>query len=429
VGHAMNTADGPQNALCGVRKGFVPLTCWAVTSTVVFIGAAFGAYFVSREPLTIMESVNRFDARNYTSIAENGYSYDAYAPSLVAFFPVFPLSSRWLTRVTGWHALTAELVLSNAFCVASFILAWFYLQRRGNKLPFNESAGAELRQRVPWGNGEQGSDFAAGYALLAMGVLPTTFFLRMPYTESLFLFLAILELYAMIRRWPPIVLALIVGLATATRPVGVALLPPFAWYVWTGVGSKRQSAIRIAWLAPIACWGLLAYMLFQYLCYHEPLAFALNQRFHRARPLGSPGDQVLSLLSLEPIRETYDPASPGYWQALFSSQHRLLSLECANPIYFLAAAALIVIGVWKRWLNVYEILLAIPLLAIPYFTRAYEMRMLSQARFASVVFPGYIVLGRLLAKLPAPISGSLLALSASLMGIYAALFAAGYPFF
>jgi hypothetical protein len=169
-------------------------------------------------------------------------------------------------------------------------------------------------------------------------------------------------------------------------------------------------------------------MLFQYATFRQPFAFALTQTYHRMRPMAPASDKWLALFSWEPIRDTYNPASPGYWLTLHYVPSPLFSLEFANPIYFIGAGALVALGIWKRWLTTYEILLAVPLLAIPYFTRAYEMRMLSQARFAAVVFPVYIVMGQLLARMPLVVSAALLALSGLMMGLYAALFAAGYPF-
>jgi hypothetical protein len=136
----------------------------------------------------------------------------------------------------------------------------------------------------------------------------------------------------------------------------------------------------------------------------------------------------MSLLTWEPIRDTYDQFSPGYWRALYDMKSTLFSMEFANPIYLIGTASLVVVGALKRWLTSYEVLLSIPLLVIPYATRAYEMRMLSQGRFAAAVFPVYIVLGHLLARMPTAVAVSLLAFSGLMMGIYAALFAAGYPF-
>lgn len=82
-----------------------------------------------------------------------------------------------------------------------------------------------------------------------------------------------------------------------------------------------------------------------------------------------------------------------------------------------------------RWLNGYEIALCIGLLLIPYVTRSHEMCMGSMGRFAAVVFPLYLVLGRLLAKLPIPLAAALLGVSGLLMATYAALFAAWYRIF
>ena len=57
------------------------------------------------------------------------------------------------------------------------------------------------------------------------------------------------------------------------------------------------------------------------------------------------------------------------------------------------------------------------------------MCMASMARFTSVAFPIYLVIGNLLWRMPAPLAAGLLSISSLLLGIYTALFAASYPFF
>jgi len=412
----------------------VPL-CWAATTALVLIGAAFGYDYIRLEkPWNFLESLARIDGQNYKLVADEGYSYLPGVGSSVAFFPAYPLAARWLARVTGIATVPAQLIVSNAFGLAAFVLAAAFLRRRvvGLRRPWSDSATADTTRRTGGGGlaggGERTLSSASSYALLAMGLLPTTFFFRVAYTESMFLCLAILALYAIACDWPVLSVALVAGLATAVRPVGVALLVPLCWYVWKQSRSRSQAVRRLAYIVPLGCWGLLAYVGFQYWKFHQPFAFALTQTYHRMRPMATSTEKWLSLLSWEPIRDTYDRSSPGYWQALNPAPSRLFSLEFANPIYFVGTAALIALGAWRRWLTSYEFLLAVPLLAIPYFTRAYEMRMLSQARFAAVVFPVYIVLGHLLARLPLVVAGALLALSGLMMGIYSALFAAGYPF-
>ena len=100
-------------------------------------------------------------------------------------------------------------------------------------------------------------------ALAAFALVPCSFFFRLAYSESCFLAVAILCLLAMERRWPVVVVAILVGLCTATRPVGVALALPFLWHLHKPTG-WRSFLLNAAWLIPLSCWGLLAYMEMQW---------------------------------------------------------------------------------------------------------------------------------------------------------------------
>ena len=55
------------------------------------------------------------------------------------------------------------------------------------------------------------------FVLLALAFFPTTFFFHMAYTESFFVFEVILTLYGMKQGWSMWLLAVVVGLATATH--------------------------------------------------------------------------------------------------------------------------------------------------------------------------------------------------------------------
>ena len=388
------------------RKMSEWVACSILTGLISFVGIAFGSAFLRPgDPVDFIKSISRMDGGNYRSISANGYEYRERAPALVAFFPAYPVASRWVARATGLSTMSALLLVSNSCCIAAFVLMGVYLETR----------------RL---NGERLGP-ANGYALLAMGLLPTTFFFRMPYSESMFLLLAVLALYGMEKGWPLVVIALVVGLITAVRPVGVALLLPFLWYIWRRSDSIKAFVLRVGCLAPIACWGLESYMAFQLHRFGTPFAFAINQKYHRMRPIGPFSDEFLALVSWEPIRDVYNRSSEGYWKALDYAPYPVFSFIFVSPLYFMGTAAITVLGFMKRWLTDYEVLLAIPLLAIPYCTRAYEMRMMSQARFAAVVFPVYIVLGRLLSRLPPAVAASLLALSGAVMGFYAAIFSTG----
>jgi hypothetical protein len=169
-------------------------------------------------------------------------------------------------------------------------------------------------------------------------------------------------------------------------------------------------------------------MAFQQIEFGDALAFAKTQTYWRLRPDGGIADKALSLASWEPIWAVYVPGSIGYFGG-FAGGHWHQRMGFFNPIFFCGTGVLIAVGAWKRWLTAYEALLSIPLLAIPYVTRSYEMCMESHGRFAAVVIPAYIVMGQLLARLPWWLASSLLAVSAVGLGFFTARYAAGFMFF
>jgi hypothetical protein len=383
---------------------------WAITTALTFIGAEFGFYYLVPEGYYgnhFLESLVRADGPNYQEVAEHGYSYDPKTFSNVAFFPAYPLTARWLHRISGLSTVWSLLIVSNGFCLAAFLLMSAYLRQR------RQSPG-------------EPSDME-NFAVLAMGLLPMTFFFRMPYSETMFLSLAILSIYGISRNWPLAIIAMIVGLATATRPVGIALLLPLAWHVWKTSGTKSRAIRRLIYALPLACWGLLGFMLFQYIRFGQPLAFAQTQENINPIPML---DKLLALLSWEPIREAYNPTSPAYWKGGQNySPSCLFSMQFFNPIYWIGAVLLIGLGWWNRWLTIYETLLSVPLLAIPYVTLGHEVAMNSQARYVTVVFPIYIVMGKIMARLPLLVSAAILALSGFFLGAYAGLFVVVHGFF
>ncbi len=436
----MNDSSSPNPALAEGRPDPAALSWWACievgviayyfTGLVVLLGIFLGLDLVGglgqrlppREiPLSddlFLVATTHWDGQHYLDIVREGYSYDPQRRSNVAFFPLYPILVAAVFHATGMPLEWAGLAVAHVLLVAVFVLLAAYVAERYGR------ASPQL----------------AAYAVLAFGLFPTTFFMRMTYSESTFLVLALLAMLGMERGWRPIVVAVIVGLTTATRPVGVALVPVFWLYVWRRAetsphppplsrkwerGVLRRLA-RVACLTPVATWGLLAYMAFQYAEFGEPLAFAKTQSHWRARGDLAWGDKALALAAWEPVWSAYMPSSPGYAGRRARAVPAWFSLPLANPVFFVAAAALVGLGAAKRWLSGGEVLLSAGLLLIPYVTRGFDMCMASQGRFAAVVFPMYLVLGRLLHGAPLVASVGVFALSAVYLAIYAALFAAGH---
>lgn len=378
------------------------LVAYALTSGIVVLGASFGYQFVA--PLgespgsSFHEKFSTYDGGWYKWIATNGYNYDPTTASSVAFFPLFPLLGAGVMRLTGLDAPWALLIVSHVCLAATFVLAAVY-----------------LRDRRP-----SPDRTTVSYTVLALGLMPATFFFRMTYSESVFLLLTLLFLLGIQRDWRLAIIALIAGFATACRPVGIGLLLPLLIYVWRRSPNRRAFFLRAALFTPLACSGLLAYTAYLYAQFGDPLVFAKTQS-HWGRVAPSLTAKLFALLSYQPIWEIFLWYPAAGWS--------VFAWELVNPLYFTASAFLVLFAARRGRLNVYETSLAAMLLLIPYWTRGYEMNMASFARFGAVVFPVYLVLGEWLARLPPALSAVVLGISTFLLGAFSALFAGGYPIF
>lgn len=394
------------------------------TSLTVGAGLVFGASFVqlcdrhpSARAADFVDRCAAWDGEWYVKIVNDGYSYNPNRMSSVAFYPAYPWLSRVVGALVGLRAEAALLIVSHAFLVGAFVLFAAYLEA--------------TRGRATNGFGS--------YTLLAFGLFPTTLYFRMTYTESMLVFLAILAMYGMERGWHPGWTALAIGLATATRPVGVALLAPFGFDLWRRVkaGAANNSALAHMrggwWAAPVmalACWGILAYMAYQNWKFDEPLAFVKTQQhWRRCKPPATWLEKSVGLVTFKPIREVYRPGGPCYWKRDPPADMPFFNGTFLHPIYFLFTAGMVAVGAVKGWLNSKEWLLSVALLGIPYVANGDCQCMASEMRYSSVVFPLYIVLGHLLARLPAAVSAMLLAASAVSLALYTALFTSWYWFY
>ena len=377
-----------------------------VTSLIVAMGVALGVGYLPEVPTGAHkfdfdgDFYANWDGQWYKDIARHGYFYKENDYSSVAFFPAFPLVGRLVARVTGLREEAALLVVANVFLAAAFALFSVY-----------------LRERFP----DAPNEFR-GYALLAMGILPTTFFFRMAYSESTFLICQILALLGIARRWPLAVVAALIGLGTATRPVGVALIPALLLYTKDRSETRGGFVLKSALLVPLACWGLAAFMAYQAAAFGDPIAFARTQANWAARTAPSLGAKVVALATLEPFWTLYTPSAPGYWGKHTGPLDFPFSLRAVDPFFFLGALGLIVLGFAKKWLSKYEAVTGACLLLIPYWTHGYEQHLTSMGRFAAVVVPVYPVLGRIAAAIPAPLVAALAAMSGFLLGAEAAFF-------
>jgi hypothetical protein len=194
-------------------------------------------------PTRSLDMWARWDSGWYLDIALNGYSAGNYLQgqySTIAFFPLYPQALRVLHAIlpSSWQgpqaALVIGLVVSNLCALGALTLLYRHVWERFG-----------------------GSDPACKSVVLAL-TFPTGFFLSCAYSESLFLLLALATFHlAWKQRWAWAAVA--GGLAATTRPSGVLLVLPLAWFIHQ---AEPRRLTRFAWLllVPVGFLGFAAYL-------------------------------------------------------------------------------------------------------------------------------------------------------------------------
>ncbi|HLJ80711.1 MAG TPA: mannosyltransferase family protein [Ktedonobacterales bacterium] len=182
---------------------------WLVTRLTLVLFTGFAAALapniaqtgrLSFSPRALALLWQRWDAQWYLGIAQHGYA----SAQSTAFFPLYPLVIRGVAAVIGPHWLAAALLTSNLGALGAFV-------------------GLGLLAAH-----ESGSGRTAPEAIRVFAAYPLAFFLAAPYTEGIFLALAVFGLLAMRQgRWHWATLC--AALALLTRPTGIILLPPLLY--------------------------------------------------------------------------------------------------------------------------------------------------------------------------------------------------------
>jgi hypothetical protein len=381
---------------------------YAISTLIIVAGALCGVFHSSPNkkvmglPGAMIQASQSWDGPRYLAIAENGYSYAPHCPSNVAFFPLYPLAIWTTATATSLPYDLSAIAVSHIATLAAFTVLSLYFQRRAPR------AGCGHR-----------------WMTYVVALYPCSLFLRMGYSESLFLFLYATFLLGCEHKWDFTVVAFIVGAATACRLVGVVLLLPLAVHCLQVNNNRRAVPFTVGVSQLIGIWGLAGFALYLWYYVGSPLAFATTQHDWRICPPLSLANKWIELISGAPIIKTYISGECAYWRS--SDQHAMFifSLQWANPIYFLTALGSVYIGSWLRILTKTESLCGFAFLSISYVGRAAEMGMTSQGRYTAVVIPVFLVWGCLLEKVPWFLRILIVGVSGSLLFIYSWSLAAG----
>jgi Gpi18-like mannosyltransferase len=194
----------------------------------------------------------KWDALHYLKIAKNGYTDVGDDRYLLVFYPLYPALVACFDFFTGDSVLSGFIVSG----IASVVLA----------VCFRELVRLDFPERV------------AQASVLFLLIFPTSFFLHIPYTESLFLALTVgAFLAARKRRW---LIAGVLGLfACVTRVNGLILVPAFLYEVWDEYSDTKKFNKEWLYLLFLPV-GIGGYLGLNFYVSGNPLQFLEYQRVH-----------------------------------------------------------------------------------------------------------------------------------------------------
>jgi hypothetical protein len=319
-----------------------------------------------------------FDGVHYLTIAEKGYKGTGL---IQAFFPLFPyvlLHGGKLLLGNFFNSLLIGLVLSNVFAFAMIVIWFIFIKKI-------------MDEKRAW------------IATVVLLLFPTSFFFGALYTESLFMLLVLGSfLAAKQKKWA--VVGVLVALASATRLVGIFLVPALLLELWQ---QKKQFEVKNIFYVCCGALGLLSYMAYLLVVFGDPLFF-----FHVQAEFGAGRQQSIILYpqvvwrSLK-ILLTNDPHTPKYLSYIQEFGAGVLGFLTLLGSYFSTRLSYVVF--------------ALGAFLLPTLTGTFS----SMPRYVLVCFPIFLVITELIHKKP-KIGLLLLVLSTLLLIINTVLFIQGY---
>lgn len=301
-------------------------------------------------------SWGNFDGVHYITIAQEGYKQAAF---IQAFFPTFPL------LISLFHNTLLGGLLLNIFFMVGICFFLYFLHRKTEK-------------NIWW-------------TLIVFLSFPTSLFFGALYNEALFLFLVLGSFtFASKKQW--FWAAFMAGIASGTRVVGIALFPALILELWLDTYPEKWFAFSLKnilfffqkrWkellMMSLSGLGLLSYMLYLFLTYHDPLSF-----FHVQEGFGAGRQDSLV---------TFPQVVWRYYKILTTVPFDWKFFSYLQELFFsLGTLGLLILG-WKKIRPSY-LLFAFFAFFIPPLTGTFS----SMPRYILVCFPIFFILGDILSK-------------------------------
>jgi Gpi18-like mannosyltransferase len=357
------------------------LLIFAGSRVVVILGLNFGKLLVPVSNPEIWDAgqawydrLLRWDSGWYLAIARDGYRYSnsATVPSTTGFYPLYPLVSNLVKSLFGLDVSVALLLVANvAAVVAAFLLTKLVKDELGDEI--------------------------ALWSLAFFFFFPSSIFLSAGYAEPLCLLFILLS-FILLAREKFVLSATMAGLSLATRSAGIVMIPVILWEIVQRSNVPRSQLLaRMMLCGLLAASGLLVFMIYLWIQFGDPLAFATAQVVYWQGGQTF-GQKLMSALTLAPFR--HFKVAIGGW--------------------FVCMLALTIWGFRRLWFTVS--LYALGALMLPYLTKNF---IVSTDRYVLMCFPAFISLS-VLSKGRRWLGGVLIGIFAAMLLRNSALFSQWY---
>lgn len=271
--------------------------------------------------LNVWELWNVWDAPHYISIASSGYQTVGDAANFLAFLPALPLS-----------IFISKLIFQTNYLISGYIVSFIITILLAVML--YKLALMDYPKKI------------ATLAVLMLFIFPTSFFLHIPYAESLLALMAVAAFYFVRKKyyWMSF---LCIGIATATKIMGLALIPAIFLEILV-FDRENLNSKNILNKLPFLFFGLilsvsgfLIYLSINYFLWGDFWYFTVIQKQHWFENFSPLGQGLVAAYHSLFWRSGIEKIMLGYAQiiaftfALFMSVYVLFKVRISYGIFML----------------------------------------------------------------------------------------------
>lgn len=314
-----------------VKQYYTPILIVLISKTLIFVVISMLSTYILSNPrgrLSIWELWNVWDAPHYISIASSGYQNKGIEANFIVFLPLLPLL-----------IFISKFMFHTSFLIAGYIVSFFITILLS--IMFYKLTLLDYSKRV------------ARLTILFLFIFPTSFFLHIPYTESLFILLSVLAFYFVRKKYYWLSF-LFISLASLTRVVGLALIPGIfvEMLILDRENFNKISIYRkfnfLFFGLLLSISGFLVYLFVNYFIFGNPLYFTMAEKQNWYTTFSPFGQGLISAFQSLSWRVGLEKIMLGYGQiiafilGIVMSIYVLFKVRLSYGLYMLFV-------LWSSW--------------------------------------------------------------------------------